>query len=244
MSLLTIIQDATDRLQNMPRPTYAAQSTDNTVRQMVALANEEGQELAAKYLWNELTRRVSVPAANAPVSADNPVSDQGAIEDIAPGYLFIIDDTLWLANQPFKLLGPLSTQQRTALEAYRVQGAAWCYWIEGGRLYISRPTQPTQNLTFRYQTRHWVKKEDGTLADTMRDDTDNTIVPERCVMLGVVWRWLARNGFPYQQEYINYQTAVTQFAGRDSTRTVLDASGYSPSYSPQQSIIGGVMVVR
>ena len=244
MSLLIIIRQAADRLQNMPPPATVTNSSDGTVRQMVALANDEGQELSAKYQWNELTRRVSVPAKNAPINPDNLPSDQGLIEDIAPGFLYIIDDTLWLANQPFKLLGPLSAQQRTALEAYRVQGAAWAYWIEGGRLYISRPTSPTQDLTFRYQTRHWVTRPDGTLGDELTDDADTSIIPERCIMLGVVWRWLERNGLPYQQEYINYQTAVAQFSGRDATRTVLDASGTSPSYSPQQSIIGGVMMVR
>ena len=255
MSLLTIIQDAADRLQNVQRPAFAAQSADATIRQMVALANDEGQELAASTPWNELTCRVSVPAQDSSVQGEpggsgsgsgSGASDQGRLEDLAPGCLYLIDDTLWLANQPCKLLGPLSAQQRTALEACQVQGAAWAYWIEGGRLYISRPTSSTQQLTFRYQTRYWVRTADGALSDALRADADAPLLPERCLMLGVVWRWLERNGFPYQQEYMNYTKAVTQCSGRDATRTVLDASGpsFGPSFGPSQGLSGGVMVVN
>lgn len=245
MSLLTIVQDAAAILGVLNSvPATVVNTYDSTINQLVALANTEGQFLAEDKQWQNLTVPVTFPATNNPVSAGNVTSDQGLIEDLAPGYLYIIDDTLWLQNQPFKLLGPLSAQQRTALEAYRVQGAAWAYWIEGGHLYLSRPTLSTQNITFRYQSKYWVKKADGSTTNRMTADADSTLIPERCVMLGTVWRWLSRNGLPYQQEYIDYQQAVTQYTGRDGTRTVVDASGQSPSYNPQQSIIGGVMVVR
>lgn len=245
MSLLTIVQDAAAILGVLNSvPATVVNTYDSTINQLVALANTEGQFLAEDKQWQNLTVPVTFPATNNPVSAGNITSDQGLIEDLAPGYLYIIDDTLWLQNQPFKLLGPLSAQQRTALEAYRVQGAAWAYWIEGGHLYLSRPTLSTQNITFRYQSKNWVKKADGSTTNRMTADADSTLIPERCVMLGTVWRWLSRNGLPYQQEYLDYQQAVTQYTGRDGTRTVVDASGQSPSYNPQQSIIGGVMVVR
>ena len=245
MSLLTIVQDAAAILGVLNSvPTTVVNTYDATINQLVALANTEGQNLSESYQWQELTIPVSFAATNNPVSPGNTVSDQGAIETHAPGFLYIIDDTLWLQNQPFKLLGPLSAQQRTALEAYRVQGAAWAYWIEGGHLYLSRPTLSTQNITFRYQSKYWVRQPDGTTTNRLTADTDTTLIPERCVMLGTIWRWLSRNGLPYQQEYLDYQQAVTQYAGRDGTRTVIDASGQSPSYNPQQSIIGGVMVVR
>lgn len=245
MSLLTIVQDAAAILGVLNSvPTTVVNTYDSTINQLVALANTEGQFLAEDKQWQNLTVPVTFPATNNPVSSGSTTSDQGLIEELAPGYLYIIDDTLWLQNQPFKLLGPLSAQQRTALEAYRVQGAAWAYWIEGGHLYLSRPTLSTQNITFRYQSKYWVKKADGSTANRMTADNDATLIPERCIMLGAVWRYLSRNGLPYQQEYLDYQQSVTQYTGRDGTRTVVDASGQSPSYNPQQSIIGGVMVVR
>lgn len=244
MSLLTIVQDVTDRLQNMPRPDMAGQSTDDTVRQIVALINDEGRDLAATYQWNVLTRRVEKPAIYAPTSADNPASDQGAVEDLAPGFLYIIDQTLWLANQPFRLLGPMGPQSRTGMEAWKLQGAVWYYWIEDGHLWVSRPTSPEQSLLFRYQSSYWVKKADGTVTDTMRNDSDTSLLPERCIMLGAVWRWLQRNGLPYQQDYLAYQQAVSQYAARDGTRPVLEAGAQVNPYNPQNSIIGGVMTVR
>ena len=109
---------------------------------------------------------------------------------------------------------------------------------------MSRPTSPEQSLLFRYQSSYWVKKADGTVTDTMRNDSDTSLLPERCIMLGVVWRWLQRNGLPYQQDYLAYQQAVSQYAARDGTRPVLEAGAQVNPYNPQNSIIGGVMTVR
>lgn len=241
MSLLTIIQDVTDRLANIPRPLSVKGSWDDTVRQMSALANEEGQELASTYQWQAMTRRVEHKLKDNPTSSSSPAIDVGSLDELAPDYLYIIDDTIWIANQPYKLVGPVSAQGRTGLEAWNMQGATWYYWIEGNRLYITRPTYSGQTLLFRYQSKNWVKKADGTLTDRMREDSDTPILPERCIILGVVWRWLERNGLPYHQELVNWQKAVSQYAGRDGTNGVIRAGGTDLSYSPQNSIIGGVL---
>lgn len=242
MSLLTIMQDVAAKLMNMPQPTFVYGNTDMTLAQMVSLLNEEGQHLAASYQWQILTKSVEQEAA---VSTDTGTStDQGAIEDICPGYLYICDDTIWLANQPFKLLGPLSPQQRTALEAYRVQGAAWYYWIEGGHLYTSRPTYSTQNIKLRYQSRYWVLDADGTTyKEVLANDDDTSVLPERVLTLGTVWRWLQRNGFPYQQEFLNYQQALSQVTSREGTRTILSATEQADDARSNRAIIAGVMNV-
>ncbi len=243
MSLLTIIQDVVSELSNVGTPpTFISGNTDSTVVQMVSLLNKEGQHLAANYPWQVMTK--SVERAAVASTSGSAATDQGAIETICPGYLYILDDTIWLANQPFKLLGPLSPQQRTSLEAYKVQGAAWYYWIEGGHLWTSRPTYTSQTLKLRYQSRYWVLDADGvTYKEKFENDNDTTLLPERVLTLGLIWRWLSRNGLPYEQEALDYTHALEQYTSREGTRTILSATEQADDARSNRAIIAGVMNV-
>ena len=54
MSLITIVQDAHKRL-GLNAPTTAILATDPQVIEFVALANQEGKELARRHPWAVLT---------------------------------------------------------------------------------------------------------------------------------------------------------------------------------------------
>ena len=58
MTLLTMIQDSADEI-GLPQPAAVFSSTDQTVRQMLALANREGRQLAQRYKWQALTKEAS-----------------------------------------------------------------------------------------------------------------------------------------------------------------------------------------
>jgi hypothetical protein len=239
--------DCAATLKNMPPPGFIRGNEDDTLGQMVALANEEGQELTESFAWQALTRTAVRPAVDGSVDSGVAV-DQGSLEEIAPGFAYLLDDTLWIQDQPFKLIGPMSAQQRTSLEAWNVSGATWTFWIEQNHLWVSRSTVSSQTLRLRYQSRFWAKRfvSDGvyTEADSMAADMDTCVFPERLIKLGVLWRWLSTNGLPFQQEYINYSKARGQYWGREGTKTVLSASGQGMNYDPRASILGGTMRVN
>ena len=233
MSLLTIVQSACDSLLNALPPKYAAGNADDSVRQMVSLVNEEGRDQAFGYPWQALTRRVEKTAL--------PQEDQGELDILAPGYAYILNDTIWLGGMPFKPLGPQTAQQVTGMEAYGFSPATG-YWIEGNHLYVRRAPASSQRLLFRYQSRNWVRGRDGTDKAQMDRDDDVSLVPERILRLALVWRWLQRNGMPYEQEFLNYRNAVQQYTSWEGMRGTLNVSG-GAEYGPAQSILGGVMTV-
>ncbi len=156
MGLLSIITDVAAVVGNMPSPMFITGNNDNMVRQLVALANQEGQELTEEYQWQALTRTAVNKAVAGNVNSGIAV-DQGELETLAPGYSYLLDDTLWIQDQPFKLIGPMSNKQRTSLEAWNVSGATWTFWIEQNHLWVSRSTVSSQTLRFRYQSRFWAK---------------------------------------------------------------------------------------
>lgn len=58
MALIDVVQAVAIKV-GIPKPIAAAASVDTNVQQIVAFANEAGQELAARYGWQELTKEAS-----------------------------------------------------------------------------------------------------------------------------------------------------------------------------------------
>ena len=235
MSMITIIQDATDALLNTARPTTVEYTDDDTIRQMVIMLNISGNDLVSYYPWQALTKKVDKTAT--------PDEDQGSLDTLAPGFRSFINDTVWLGSMPFKPLGPLTPQQRTGLEAFNINNPVWSYWIEGNHLFIRRPPASSQRLLFRYQTSHWVNKTDGGTSNKMVADGDTSAIPEDVLTLAIIWRWLQRNGLPYAQEYMDYRNLLNLYIGRDGMRDTVNACGGIRDYSPMQSVVGGVFKI-
>lgn len=230
---LTIIQDCMDRLCVASRPN-SLNVNDDTQRQMLALLNETGQDLTLSYQWQALT----VPVVDQAADDDRNMSDQGAIDDLCPGLSRFVDDCLYLNGRMMPLIGPMSTQGRTFM---RAGGMALLYgfFIEGNHLWITCPTTSEQELRFAYISKNWATDAEGNGIDRLSTDTDVPLLDSRLLTLGVVWRWLSRNGLPYQQEFLNYDNALRSLQASDSPRGVLNAGG-PQAYDPRQSILGGV----
>lgn len=230
---LEIIQDAINRLCIAKQPSYLDMS-DDTQRQMLALLNETGQDLCLSFPWQALTIPVVAQAADDPRN----MSDQGEVDELCPGLSRFIDDCLYLNGRMMPLIGPMSAQGRTFM---RAGGMALLYgfFLERGHLWITCPTTSEQELRFAYISKFWANDADGNGIDRLTSDTDTPLLDSRLLTLGVVWRWLSRNGLPYQQEFLNYDNALRSLQASDTPRGVLNAGG-PQAYDPRKSLLGGV----
>jgi hypothetical protein len=103
MSLLTIVQQASLRVLKIS-PSVAVSSTDANVLQLVALVNEEGQELSSRYSWQILTAEATFTTVATAI--------QGVITTLAgAGFNFFVNQTMWNRSQRRPLYGPLTPQQ-------------------------------------------------------------------------------------------------------------------------------------
>jgi len=59
MSLLSVVQQVALKVGLTTSVTAALASTDSNILQMVGYANESGQEIGARYGWQELTKEAS-----------------------------------------------------------------------------------------------------------------------------------------------------------------------------------------
>lgn len=230
---LEIIQDVLDRLC-VRKDVDTIDSSDDTQRQMLALLNEEGKELTATYDWQELVRE-TVTAAQDDSSK---FADQGSIEELCPGFARICNHCIYLDGRSWPLVGPLSVTSRTYSKAGGMS-FLFGYYIQEGHLFITQPTSSSQSLRIAYITRNWVQAADGTMKSKTLIDTDVPLLDDRLLTLGVVWRWLSRNGLPYQQEWLNYNSALVEKKANDAPHAVLQAGGGPRRYNPRRSIVGG-----
>ena len=131
MSLLTIIQTAAPRF-GIAVPNSAAGSSDQNIQQMVAFANEEGQELAAAHPWQALRYETHFTTLAA--------EDQGAVSTICTAvnpqapFQSIVNETIWNRSQRRPIFGPKSPAEWQQLKAQFVQGPWYQYVIRGGHI--------------------------------------------------------------------------------------------------------------
>lgn len=215
MSLLTLLQDVADIVQ-IDRPTSVVAATDPTTRQLKAFAQEIGDELARSFDWRKLKVSANIVGDGSTEFWDLP-SD---FDRQASG------DVLWLQSAPFiPLSGPLSDQDFIAMKAAptRPIRPIWRYF--GDQMQLWPVLSDTQVCLLEYRTSHWIISEDGaTLRSKWSADSDEMVVPERIVKLGMVYRWRSAKKLDCAQEFATYQLEAEKARKADAGSRTLKAA--------------------
>lgn len=217
MSLLTLIQDVAEDL-NLERPTVVVGNTDQQVRQLLQIAQREGRDLAARFAWQRMvrTRVFTLTAAE----------DQGLINGTVitdSDFDYMISDTFWDRTTSLPILGPVSEKDWQTLKAFPVTGPYLQYRISEGKLLIN-PVPAADTAAFEYKSTSWCQSSGGTGQSKWAADSDTGRLDERLMTLGVIWRWKARKGLEYQEDFIAYERLVKDAMGRDKSARTLNAA--------------------
>lgn len=232
MSLLTIVQAAAVRV-GLTSPSIAASSTDQNIQQLVQLVNEDGQELADRPNWQELT----IESTFLTVATES----QGSILTLAGAdFAFILNNTIWNRTQQRPIFGPKSPAEWQQLKAQLVQGP-WQQYVIRGNLMRFTPAPPAgQTCAFDWVTKFWATDSTGvTGKSAMTSDTDVSKLNERLHVLGAIWRWKAAKKLDYGQDYQKYEDAVQQTIGRDASKATLNLGGGDTTIPPVVVVSAG-----
>jgi hypothetical protein len=191
------------------------------------LIEEEGMDLAKRGPWERLT-------VEAPITT-LAVENQGAISTLASnGFNYIKNETIWDRSSRLPIVGPLGGKEWQMRKAAVNTGPRFQYRIRGGNLLVN--PIPTAGLSwyFEYLSKNWILGADGTsYRQYFQLDTDEVLVPEELVLMGVRWRWKKEKGLEYAEDMRTYEMQVTDALGRDGGKPTLsmDASAYT-TYGP------------
>lgn len=223
--ILTIIQDVTSRL-GIPKPNAATGSTDPQIVQLVALANEEVQELAARYPWTVLQNE----AGFTTVGAESQGTLIGTIIPSGQKLGYVIGETMWNRTQKINVPGPMSPQAWSAVKGLTNSGGFWSrYRIRANQLLFYPAPAAGQSVFFEYVSESAVLSGDGSVPKTaFNSDSDVPLLNDRLIRLGLKWRWKAAKGLDYAEDFDTYEAAVADAMARDGTKRILDMGRSSP----------------
>ena len=224
MSLLTIIQNFCRR-QNVPVPATVYGTTDPQILQVMALLEEEGNDLSGRGSWEGITFEATLSTLAA--------EDQGAMATIASnGYRYIKNGSIWDRTTRLPVNGPVDANDWQAIKALAITGPRYQYRIRGGKL-LATPNPPAGNdWRFEYVSHNWILGANGvTYKQYFTLDTDTMLLPEALLMMGLRWRWLREKGQDYSELFRTYEIQVNAALSRDGAKKTLnmgDAASRAP----------------
>lgn len=214
MSLLMLVQAVTDEL-GLPRPAAVQSSTDQTVRQMLALANREGKQLARRFPWEALAKETSFTTVAAEI--------QGTLLTIAPDFARFQNDTMYDRTRARSILGPLSAQEWQREKGAAATGMRDQFRVRGGKILFLPAPEAGRTVYFEYQSRNWCKNAAGsTEREAWAADTDLGILDEDLMALGLKWRFLKAKGLDYAEEFREYETRLYDARAQDGSKRRLE----------------------
>lgn len=224
MSLLTMVTQVCRRI-GITAPSAVAASTDLQIIQLVAIANEEGQDLSSRYPWQALQNESTFTTVAT--------ESQGAITTLAGAdFRYIMNDIMWDRTLLRPILGPLNPQDWQTLKAQNVTGPFVQFRIRGGLLRFLPAPSAGDTIAFEWLSKNWVTVLLGGTSATWTADGDTGLIPEEIMTEGIIWRWKAAKGLDYAEDFNKYERLVVDAMARDGGKRMLNLNGGPEGYPP------------
>jgi hypothetical protein len=193
MSLLTVVQNATDMLMQ-PRNTTVFGGSDPEARLFQVLLQQVGKDLIELHDWTELQATESFTCGSSNAQTSQPPS---GFQRMQAG------TQMWNNTTDQVILGPTSSEEWSELIVRVVSTYPQRWRIINGDLHIYAP-RSGDTIRYEYVHNKWVYQAGSTQAAALSDDTDTFIFDEWLLTLGLVWRWKKAKGFDYAEEMVDY----------------------------------------
>lgn len=218
MSLLTTITQVCRRI-GITAPSTVSGSSDPAIIQLMAIANEEGQDLSARYPWQGI-RQESTFTTTA-------TEDQGLITTLAGSdFRYILNDIMWNRSLLRPVFGPLGPQGWQALKARNVTGPFTQFIMRGNHVRFIPVPVAGNTIAFEWISKNWVSVTlTSTTSSTWTADADTGLIDEEIMTQGIIWRWQAAKGLDYAENYNKYERLVADQMTRDGGKARLNLGG-------------------
>lgn len=218
MSLLTIVQKAASRI-GIARPNVVATATDATMRLVLELAQQEGDELARYGDWRVLRKEKTFTTVAAETQTDTP---------IATDWAGFIDATLWNRSARRPLYGPVAPAEWQAFKAQSNFPVVDTFTLRGA-LWLMQPVPAAgQTIAYEYRSANWCQSSGAVAQSAWAADTDTGILSERLMGLGLIWRFRQNRRMDWMPDHETYLNEVDAELARDKPRKIIDLKNGGP----------------
>lgn len=212
MTILTAAQQAIMTLVGR-KPAAVVSSTDGICVEMTALAQTAAVEIAKSHDWQALTEFYTVTANGTdsaypfPPDYDRMVqaTDLYDPNNWCWGYHHVSDYGEWIQYQ-ISGIGLISP-------------GVWT--IRKNQFHFLPAPAAAQQAIFPYISKNIFTDANGAPKATLTLDTDVFVLDERLLTLSLLWRWLSLKRMDYQQEFADFELALSQEQTRDKGARVI-----------------------
>lgn len=221
MSLLSLIQKVADRV-GVTRPTVVVTSTDIQIRQLYALANEEGAELAKRGPWQALTQEQTFVTVAQAEQTNTPVPDD---------FDRFIPNSFYNRTLRRRMIGPITPQEWQAVQAFPAYNRVYLAFRQRDGAFLITPDPPAgQTIAYEYVSANWAMSSAGQGKPEFTSDDDSSFLDENLLASGIRWRWKQAKGLDYSEDMITHERSVSRALGNDGGATILTMG--SPTVEP------------
>lgn len=214
MPILDVVQTAALRvIGNKPTSAFSPNRDQQTVQELVDLANDVARDIAESQDWQALTKIATITGDGTETQFDLPSDyDRMAIASS------LVDPANW-----FWGYGQISTvNEWLRLKSLGFQWITPGAWIIIGNQFNFLPAPgPDQKAEYPYITKNVVVSNGGVPKETFTTDTDRFVLDERVLTLGTIWRWKEQKGLEYGEDQQNYEIALSQRQAKDAGGRVI-----------------------
>lgn len=210
-TVLTLCQRVVNRMGLKALTTVTGAQSEQ--RQLLALANETGDEIARYHTWEYLVKEGSVTLAT---------SDQDYA--LPTDFDRLIFNTMWNRSDSRPVVIPTTGQEWQLYEAWSVDnGLNLRGRIKGGELVFQQTIDASRNgqsVYFEYRSTNWAEDSGGTGKAQFTADDDVTLHNDDLHAKGIKWRYKKEKGLPdWQADMEDYYTSLrSEMAGDGSAR--------------------------
>lgn len=222
MSLLTMIGDATNSM-GFAAPTAVITSTDQMIRELLALANTSGRALVISYPWQEIIKECTFTST---ATYNQGTIDGGIVT--AADFQRMLDNTLWDRTGSLKATGPINSSEWQQDAAFMAAAPYPKYRIWRGQLFIGpigSPPASGDTWAFEYVSKNFCQGQSGTGQATWAADTDTGVLSENLMKLDIIWRWKASKSLEYADDLQSFEEEWNALTGQTTGGRALYLGG-------------------
>lgn len=198
MTLKTIAADVARNMGLQEPDTIVGNSNDDDAVKILQFITEAGEELARRVDWGKLQKSHLLLGTGFAALYDLP-ADYARMSE---GY------SVSFGEDRDVIRGGLTKDEWNSLKT--VEGQPRYYYIEGDRIGFYPYPAESDQITLAYISKNWVSGQ-----REYSSDQDSSLVPERLLALGAIWRFKRHMEADYSDYLAEYEAMLTDLAGDD-----------------------------
>lgn len=217
-SILEICQEVAD-ITSTQRPTdlFDVNSQHNSI--FLSVAKSELDSLMRYGDWQDLTKEATLVTVNNQTVYP--------LDNVVPDFYSILNNTIFIKNEMEKVIGAITPEEWMREKYFNCPCVDVKFKIQNNAIKFLHLPAPGMKIVFQYRS-NAICLADKTFEEKTKltKNSDIPIFDHYVVKLGIIWRWLKRNGMDYSEEFNEYQRELKRKFGTGLATQDIGLAGY------------------